>query len=42
MTKVVEQFEKMDVLANECDASLEKLRKECNNLAVELHGCSQR
>ena len=37
MTKVVEQFEKMDVLANECDASLEKLRKECNNLVVELH-----
>jgi len=31
------QFEKMDMSANGCDAYLDKLRKDCNDLVVEQH-----
>jgi len=38
MTKELQQFEKMDVSAVGCDAYLAKMRKECNDLIVKLHG----
>jgi len=37
MTKELQQFEKLDVSVEGCDAYLEKLRKDCNNLMVKLH-----
>jgi len=37
MTKELQQLEKRDVPADGCDSHLDKLRKDCNDLAVKLH-----
>jgi len=37
MTRELQQFEKSDVSVEGCDAYLEKLRKDCNDLMVKLH-----
>ena len=37
MTKELQQFEKLDVSVEGCDAYLEKLRKDRNELMVKLH-----
>jgi len=37
MTRELQQFEKLDVSVEGCDAYLEKRRKDCNELMVKLH-----
>ena len=37
MIRELQQFEKLDVSVEGCDAYLEKLRKDCNDLMVKLH-----
>ena len=37
MTKELQQFEKLDVSVEGCDAYLERLRNDCNDLMVKLH-----
>jgi len=37
MTKELQQFEKMDLLVDGCGAYLHKMRKDCKDLATELH-----
>jgi len=37
MIRELQQFEELDVSVEGCDAYLEKLRKDCNDLMVKLH-----
>ena len=37
MIRELQQFEKLDVSVEGCDAYLEKLRKDCNDLTVKVH-----
>jgi len=37
MIKELQQFEKINVLVNGCDAYLNRMRKHCKNLVIELY-----